>query len=187
MQWYLPLFIVDTGQVSMHDCIVGAQVECPQVGCYRSVTNKQKKKKTHHSQHFTGNSSSVSNLVLISTDGKTWGHSSVTNTTESKNYYNNLNYCVSHLRLFQKITLLLNTRISKVVKSTRILCFTGCFTLLVASYLIGNAAILFDKHKIIWSKLQVCSWNIFCFVPSFTVLSYDRTAAENQSVFLNHT
>jgi len=66
-EWYLPLFIVDTGQVSMHDCIVGAQVECPQVGCYRSATNKA----THHNQHLTGNSSSVSNSVLISADGKT--------------------------------------------------------------------------------------------------------------------
>jgi hypothetical protein len=37
----LPLFIVDTGQVSMYDCIVGAQVECPQVSCYRSATNKR--------------------------------------------------------------------------------------------------------------------------------------------------
>lgn len=65
-QWYLPLFIVDTGQVSVHDCIIGAQVECPQVGCYRSVTNKA----TRHNLQLTGNGSSVSNSVLISADGK---------------------------------------------------------------------------------------------------------------------
>jgi hypothetical protein len=66
----------------------------------------------------------LSNSVLISADSKTRRHSSVTNKNESKNYQNNLNYCVSHLiRLF----------------------------------------------------------------PTEISVTTDRTAAENQSVFLNHT
>jgi len=76
--------------------------------------------------------------------------------------------------MFQKITLLLNTTTSKAVKSTRIPCFMGCLTSLVASYLAGNVAILLDNHQIIWSKLQVCLWNIFWSVPSLTVLSHNR-------------
>jgi len=50
----------------------------------------------------------------------------------------------------------------------------GCLTSLVASYLAGNVAILLHNHKIIWSKLQVCSWNIFWPAPSFTAFSHNR-------------